>query len=106
VTPSVTTSSRTASTTVAVGEAVQQHRRVVVLHPAVGVEDHGRAASAVVEQLVDVEGGHDLGVAGLEEVTTEDRLDLAGVDEGTEGDDHDTGAERGEVGVGLEAVER
>ena len=57
---------------VAVGQAVEQHRRVVVLDPAVGVEDHGRAAAAVVEQLVDVEGRDDLGVARLEQVTAED----------------------------------
>ena len=91
---------------VAVGEAVQQHRRVVVLDPPVGVEDHGGAAAAVVEQLVDVEGGDDLGVTGLEQVTAEDRLDVPGVDEGAEGHDEHAGPGRTQVGVGLEAVER
>ena len=90
---------------VAVGEAVQEHRRVVVLDPPVGVEDHRRTAAAVVEQLVDVEGRDDLGVTGLEQVTAQDRLDLPGVDEGAEGHDEHAGAEHGEVGVGLEAVE-
>src|SRR5689334_24826273 len=66
------------------GEPVQQHRGVVVLDPAVGVEDHRRAAAAVVEQLVDVEGGHDLGIAGLEQVAAEDGLDLPGVDRSEE----------------------
>ena len=76
---------------VAVGEAVQEHRRVVVLDPPVGVEDHRRPATTVVEQLVDVEGRDHLGVTGLEQVPAEDGLDVAGVDEGAERDDEHPG---------------
>ncbi len=51
-----------------VDDAVQQQARVVVAAPVVAVEDHGGPAPAVVEQLVDVEGGDDARLVRLEEV--------------------------------------
>ena len=65
----------------AVDDPVQQEAWVRVALPVVTVEDHGRPAAAVVEELVDVERGDDAGLVRLQEVLGEQALRVAGVDE-------------------------
>ena len=88
---------------VTVGQAVQQHRRVVVLDPPVGVEHHRWAAAAVVEQLVDVEGRDDRRRVGREQMPGEHLLGLPGVDEPPERGHEDARVRVGRVGVVLES---
>ena len=91
-----------------VDDAVEQQARVVVAAPVVAVEDHDGPASAVVEQLVDVEGGDDARLVGLEEVVGHQSLRVAGIDESAEGDDEHRGLqllEHARRGVALELEE-
>jgi hypothetical protein len=69
-----------------VDDAVEQQARVVVAAPVVTVEDHDGSAAAVVEQLVDVEGGDDARLMRLEEVVGHQPLRVAGVDEAAQRD--------------------
>ena len=91
-----------------VDDAVEQQARVVVAAPVVAVEDHDRAAAAVVEQLVDVEGRDDARLVVLEEVVGHQALRVAGIDESTEGDDEHRGLQllqHARRGVALELEE-
>lgn len=89
-----------------VDDPVQQHRRVVVGGPAVLVEGHRRAPPAVVQQLVDVEGGDHPGDVVFEQVRREQPLGAPGVDETAERGNEHPGPGLARVGVVLESIER
>ena len=88
-----------------VGDAIQQEAGVIKAGPMVAFEGHRRATTAVVDQLVHIEGGQDDMREGGQDVVCHQSLCLAGIDEPAERDHQHRRVQVVQRGVGLDRVE-